>query len=430
MIKKFIISWLIYWGMIALLPVHSSYPAVLSAISLQLFFVILVLLGYLVPSLVYKPQRLPTVSGAWILSARHIVYLAIWLSAVGFTAMLYDKIKIQGINYMDGLAFAREQWRVIGVERDGKASSIWSAFGYLLGSSYYIALVLLFVQPKSFRDSERISLVCIIFFFVLANSIITGGRSNFMLLFAFTIASFGAREGASFRLLFPNWRQLRVILLLVFFALCYLAYIFISRAEASDLPISWYVENFLPYMGLEFDGWYIKVSQIGWIAEIGHITILLFGYLTHSLATFAAILDHPTEDKIMIFGNIAALLYKLGFTQNPDTDWFLAGRFPSVPGAIWHQFGLFGFIFFSFTLGVVGFITTAWTSSLRGRRGLLPLGLYTMVATTLLLTPYVFAPDFLNFTFVAISFIILSFMKWAHYFLKNSFSRRNYRPAF
>lgn len=430
MIKKFIISWLIYWGMIALLPVHSSYPAVLSAISLQLFFVILVLLGYLVPSLVYKPQHLPTVSGAWIFSARHIIYWALWLSAIGFAAMLYDKIKIQGINYMDGLAFAREQWRLIGEERDGKASSIWSALGYLLGSSYYIALVLLFVEPMSFRDGERISLVCIIFLLVLANSLITGGRSNFMLLFAFAIASFGAREGASLRLLFPNWRQLRVILLLVFFALFYLAYIFISRAEASDLPISWYVENFLPYMGLEFDGWYIKVSQIEWIAEIGHIMILMFGYLTHSLATFAAILDHPTEDKIMIFGNIAALLYKLGFTQNPDTDWFLAGRFSSVPGAIWHQFGLIGFIFLSFILGVVGFITTAWTSSLRGRRGLLPLGLYTMVATTLLLTPYVFAPDILSFTFVLISFIILSSMKWAHYFLKRSFSIRNYRTTF
>jgi hypothetical protein len=425
MLKSFIASWLIYWGLVAALPVHSTYPAVFAAVSLQIFFVALVILGYLVPSQVYRPNRLPDVSGVWIVSGRLIAYWAMWLSAIGFLSLLYDKVHIQGINYMDGLALAREQWRETGVEREGRASSIWSALGYLLGSSYFIALVLLFVQPKSFRDGERISLVCLVFVLVLVNSIITGGRSNFMLLFAFAIASFGARKNASLRAIFPNWRQLRVIFLLAFLVLFYLIYIFISRSQASDLPMSWYVEKFLPYMGLEFDSWYLFISANTWVAEIGHTIILMVGYLTHSLATLAAILDYPTEDKIMVFGNIAALLYKLGLAGNPDTDWFLAGRFPSVPGAIWHQFGLIGFVAFSLMLGVVSFLTTAWASSLRGRHALLPLGLYTMVSSTLLLTPYVFAPDFLSFTFVIIAFIILAFFTWVHLFMKRLVLVRN-----
>ena len=58
---------------------------------------------------------------------------------VDLAALTYDKLFIQKIDYSAGLAFAREEWRQLGEEREGQASSIFSVIGYLLGSSYYVA---------------------------------------------------------------------------------------------------------------------------------------------------------------------------------------------------------------------------------------------------------------------------------------------------
>ena len=41
MLKPFFFSWLIYWGLIFILPVHSLYPSVALAFLLQVVFVIL-----------------------------------------------------------------------------------------------------------------------------------------------------------------------------------------------------------------------------------------------------------------------------------------------------------------------------------------------------------------------------------------------------
>lgn len=410
MIKRFLCSWLIYWCLVAALPVHSVYPAVLDAVLLQMSFVVLVVVGYGFFLSVLGAKRLPNVQSVCVAGARSIAVWAIWLSLIGLIFLLYDKVYIQGIVYSEGLAVAREQWREIGLAREGEASSVWSALGYLVGSCYYVALVVLCVQPKTFSNGERLTFIGLIFMLALANSIITGGRSNFMLLCAFVFAAFGSRRGAGLKSIVPERRHRFIIKIIILTAFAYMVYVFFSRSQASGMSISLYVENFLPYIGLEFDGWYVSLSQNEWIAEVGHTTILVVGYLTHSLATVAAIVDQPVEDKTILFGNFMDLFYKIGLTSKPETDWFLAGRFPSVPGELFHQYGPIGFVLGSLVIGAVAFASSAWASSVRGCRGLLPLGFYTMVSSTLLLTPYVFAPDILSFPFVISAFFILALM--------------------
>jgi hypothetical protein len=410
MLRSFLVSWIIYWCLVAMLPVHSIYPSVFGAILLQVGFVVLVTVGYLTLTSVFGTVRMPDVNGVWLMSAKSIVSWAMLLSLIGFVFLFYDKVFVQEIDFSDGLALAREQWREIGVARDGRASSIWSALGYLVGSCYYVAIFVLFVQPKSFGGLERQIYIAMSFILALANSLITGGRSNFLLLFAFAIAAFGARRGASLKALLPSKRQRRTLKILSAATLFYIVYVFFSRAKATGVQISSYVEGFLPYMGLRFDGWYENISQNEWVAEIGHTTILVVGYLTHSLATVAAILDQPSEDKTILFSNFASLLYKVGLISNPETEWFLAGRFPSFPGLLWHQYGPVGFLVASLVIGAVARICCLWASSSSGRRGILPLGLYALVSTTLLLTPYVSAPDVLSFPFVLSAFIIMALL--------------------
>ena len=406
MLKSFVYSWTIYWGLILLLTVHSIYPSATLAFLLQMTFVALVSVGYLIARLSTLGVRAPDSRTGHIPAARSVVRMSIYLSVFGLLFLVYDKVAIQGIDYSEGLAVAREQWRVIGEEREGTASSIWSALGYLIGSAYYVTIVMLLTQPQSFSARERLGIASTAFIFALLNSVITGGRSNFMLLGVFAVAAMSARRNLSIRLIFPDRRQRRALSAVTFLALAYMVYVFYARAEAGGELVSLYVVNFLPYMGLDFDNWYLQASSNESVATVGNMTILVGGYLSHSLATFAAILDVPQEDKIMLFGNAASILYKLGLTGKPDDGWFLAGRFPSVPGALWHQYGPAGFLLGSVLLGVVAGLTTAWASLASCR--LLTLGMYAMVSATLILTPYVFAPDFLSFPFVFSSFVMLS----------------------
>ncbi len=104
--------------------------------------------------------------------------------------------------------------------------------------------------------------------------------------------------------------------------------------------------------------------------------------------------------------HVADMLNRLGLTDRPDTDWFLSGRLPSTPGALWHQFGLPGFLLGSLCLGVAAALAKVWT--VRAPTKLLPLGIYTMIEIILMLSPAVFAADFLSFPFIACSFVTLA----------------------
>jgi hypothetical protein len=134
--------------------------------------------------------------------------------------------------------------------------------------------------------------------------------------------------------------------------------------------------------------------------------VLALSYLTHSFATMAAIVDAPTEDKHIIFLGAADILYKVGLSSQPDFNWFLSGRFPSLPGALLHEFGWAGLAFGGVVTGATAGGCAVWTA-LHPRR-LLPLGAYTMAGSILLLSPALFAGDLLAFPFVAGSFLMLS----------------------
>jgi hypothetical protein len=413
MIRRFIYIWVGYWLLVLVLPVHSISPSVLEALLLQLSFVGLVVIGYGLGIMQAREVSLPSVCTGGLLSVRILVKVGLFMSMVGLGCLLYDKIYIQGIDYSSGLAVAREQWRILGEEREGRASSMWSVLGYALSCGYYVAAVLAVSQPDRFDGRKRLAVIGTAFLFALCNSVITGGRSNLILIVAVTYAALSARSGLKLGRVFDNRKQRYVLAALSLLAGIYAVYVFYARAKASDEIVFSYVEGFLPYMGLAFDDWYKEAAHL--LGAPGHMTVLVVGYLTHSFATTAAILDVDQEDKIIIFSNVAGILYKFGVIGRPDGDWFLAGRFPSVPGALWHQFGPIGYVVFSFALGVSGAWASMWT---RARpAGLIPMAAYVLVAATLFLTPFTFAPDFMSFSSVAVAFCILAIVGAGHRYL-------------
>jgi hypothetical protein len=406
-IRGFLYSWLAYWAVVLLLPVHSIYPNVLAAFLLQLVFTMLVLLGYVLASPGLREIVMPLPSEGEMYFTRRLIKLSFWMSLAGFLMLLFDKIYIQHIDYTHGLAVAREQWRDLGEAREGRASSIWSILGYPLGSAYYVSAVLVITQATVLSARERLRAIGAALLFALANSVITGGRSNFLLLAIISLAALSARRGLRIRDIFSTRGQRRFMTAAVVLSGIYIVFIFVGRARSGDQLAYDYVVNFLPWMGVAFDHWYVVSVSQGWIGTVGHMTVLTLGYLSHSFATTAAIMDAPHEDdKVIIFRNFAEILFKFGLISRPDMDWFLVGKFPSVPGALWHQFGAVGFAIGSLLLGVVASWTSMWAAG--SPRHLLPLGMYVFVGATLFLTPYVCAADLLSFPSVVVAVVVLA----------------------
>lgn len=413
MAKHFLGVWLIYWIVILLLPVHSIYPATAEAFGLQCAFVALVLISYTLTFLILGKKSLPMADGFELPTAPMLVRVALGMSVIGVFFLIYDKIYIQGIDYTEGIVAAREEWRRLGEERDGAASSIFSMVGYLLGSGYYVAAVLAVTQVTVLTSRQRVGAILASFILLMVNSAITGGRSNVLLLAVFLSGAMVAKNGLMLKKLFQNQMQRWLLVFTTGLAGAYTLFVFYQRAYASEMTAQHYALEFLPDLGLEIDDWFGHLLNEDVFSSFAAILILAVSYMTHSFSTVAAIIDAPPEDKTLIFLHLSGILSKIGLINAPDGSWFLAGRFPSVPGALWFQFGWFGFTAGGLLIGIMSAVAKTWIALQPAR--LLPLGVFVMVYSFLLLTPLLAAVDFLSFPFVAAAFVLLSFID--RYFL-------------
>lgn len=406
MIKHFLGSWITYWLVVALLPVQSIYPATGAALALQAAFVTLVLLGYGTVAFGAGVARVPAIGRFEIRDSARLVRLGLVMSAAGFAALLYDKMVVQGIDYSVSIAAAREEWRRLGEEREGQASSPFSMVGYLLGSAYFVAVVLAITQPHALSSRQRLHALVASFVLLMANSALTGGRSSILLMIAVVIAALGSRRRTGGYPLFARASHRRWTQLLALVAGAYLLFVFFERARVNDeLPLA-YVLELLPFLGVEALTWYRDLLGNDMLSALSAMLVLTASYITHSFAITAAIIDGPQEDKAVIFLHLWDMLHRLRLAGAPDGDWFLSGRFPSLPGALWHQFGVIGLAIGSVVLGGVCAAAKVW--SVRHPRRLLPLGAFVMADVLLLLSPALFAADLLSYPFIVASFVMLA----------------------
>ncbi|MGR7920569.1 hypothetical protein ACU6RQ_05580 [Zobellella denitrificans] len=411
MIKSFLFIWIGYWLIVLLLPVNSLYPDVHSAFFLQFSFVFFVLLGYFWFEMVQATPKAPV----WGSRVPHDVYLMIkislYLSLVGTLFLLFDKVFVQGIDYSNGVAVAREAWRMEGVAREGRVSSIFSVIGYLLSSGYFVAAILFVLAGKNFHSSVRYKIVLAVFILLMVNSILAGGRSNVLLLGAFVFATITSLKGWSFKGLFAS----RFISMSAFISLAilfsYLLYVFSSRAKMTGVSVVTYVDGFLPYLGLELSPWFSDLVGSGIVSNISSLLVLSASYISHSFTTTAAIIEHGPGEKVIVFLHPMNILYKLNLVAKPDSSWFLAGRFPSLPGALFYQFGIFGFFVFSFLTGFLSGVVKFFHFS--KPESIFFLSLNLMMCVILILSPILLAVDFMSFPFVFLSFFMALLFKYS-----------------
>jgi len=403
MLSRFLWVWIAYWVVVWLLPVSSIYEAKMEAFLLQVVFVLLVFISMLVV-LAASGVRVPPARSIRIPGAESIAWIGLALSVAGFAALLFDKIYIQGVDYSDGISVAREQWRRLGEDRAGQASSWFSAFGYLAGSFYFVSAVLACTQLSTVRSRSRFWLLVLSFVLLMANAVLTGGRSNILLMGAFLLAAVGLYRGIRIREILSRVSQRLLIRVTVLAAVAYTVAVFYFRAEAGGtVALSYYVFSFLPYLGLHPTPDLIDFAERNVFADLGSSLVLALSYLTHSFSTTAAIVEHGVEDKTVVFIHASNLLYKVGLMSAPESDWFLAGRFPSLPGALWLQFGWLGFATTSVVLGVLSALVRVWQVTSPER--LLPMAVSIGIESVLILSPALVAVDVLSFPFVMFAFV-------------------------
>lgn len=409
MLKRFLFIWLVYWFLIAIQPVFSVYDGLFLAFLIQLCFVAILSFAYCASIVLLKPYLWRTKTLPLSLCTRQInsvVRFSFFCSAFGLLSLVIDKFFVQGIDYSAGLSLAREQWRLAGEERGSNISSVFSVFGYLLGSTYFLPLSISMSRVFPFSDRYRFFTILTGFCFLLANSILTGGRSSILLAIGFMSFGFFSSVGVPHRSIFLDKRYIYALISLLAIVVFYILYIFFSRALSTGLALDFYSISFLEFLGLAPKSWFQEFVSNSFAGPLLALLNLSLSYLTHSFSTTAAIAEYTGNQNGAIFGYYISLLSKLGLAT-PRPEWFLSGRFPSLPGSLYLDYGLPGLLLFSLVLG----IASAFFSSIFSLRptSLTLFFVCSLLEAVLLLSPFLFAGDFISFPFLIFGFLILLF---------------------
>lgn len=330
------------------------------------------------------------------------------VSIIGTVFLIFDKVYIQGIDYSKGLAAAREAWRREGLERGGSVSSAYSVIGYLFNSGYFIAAIIFITSGSQLTALNRFLTLILIFILLMLNSVIAGGRSNVLLMAILVSCTVASIRGFSIRELLGR-RLVILLYLAVFLSGFYMLYVFASRANASGMTPVEYVESFGPYLGLRVYDWVFEFNDPSIMMDLLALIILCIGYLTHSLATTAALVTHGTGNEIVVFVHLANIFHKMNLMDAPNVNWLLAGRFPSLPGALYYQFGFYGFVVLSLALG--------WLSSIGQHlyrlkpKSLIFMFINISMFSILITSPLLLVLDFMSYPFIILFLVITVFLK-------------------
>lgn len=410
MLKRFLVVWSLYWLFYLFQPVEAIHTKVEMAWLIQLLFVMIFSCAYIIGASMISAKT-GSLNNAYnqldhLLVGRTIKW-GLWISLLGLCFLVFDKITIQGIDYTQGIAIAREQWRVLGESRDGEISSPFSVLGYLFGGAFFLSLGLTLSRSTQLSDSRRMYYILFGFTLLMSHSLLTGGRSSLLLALGFLSFGYFSSKYVRFPPLWSSYLYKMMLLSILLFAGLYILFVFYSRATMSGVDLAIYSIEFLEWLGLKPSPWFKSFATSSDVGAVFAVLNLAISYLTHSLASTAAILEQHQESGLAIFMYLISIGAKLGLLD-PPAEWFLAGRFPSLPGALYMQWGLWGMLFATLILGTVsGFASSLFE---RRRKSITIFLMCACLESVVLLSPFVFAGDLLFFPFILLGGLIVIFM--------------------
>jgi hypothetical protein len=409
----FAATWLGYFLLLALLPVRYVSPELTPALIILAIYVATSLGFALVLRTVLEGRAIPLAARLHqppplsCEEADHLVIGGLLASAIGIVLIAYVRISVQGIDFTQGLAVARELWRNEGEERSGIASPL-SIPGYGLGFFFLASTFIAHLHWEQLRPLTRRLLVTSCLLFVAGYSVLTGGRS-ILLLQLISVLSAGAVRRAQGRLAFPGrfWRMAISGVAVFLATIGYVLYVFSDRAAAGGVTADFYAEGAVAFMGgVPTDGFHGLALLPEPLDSLSYFAVVTGGYVTHSAGTLASVMEYTTHGGVTVFTGAQLLLARLGLLQPVDEDWALSGAFLSLPGAFWYQFGLQGVMAAALVCGGSLAVTSRFVA--RGVGGGLTVAFAAVSLIVAFASPLIFAPDALAFPFMVLGYFGLT----------------------
>lgn len=398
----FVAVWAGYFILLAMPGMDSAYENFGLAVTYEVMFVAVaaVPLFFLLST---RPTTFRTqANGSAVLAA-----IGICLSLLAVSSLFVDKL-LSGINYSDGLCLARYQMNALGEQRAGGISSPFSVIGHLFSYSFFVSTGVVLTRPVSrtlFWTVILTAFVCL-----MALSIVASSRSTILLFCAFVGGFLCIRIMAGS---LPRVKLIDAALAAVVLLGCawFVVGVFDCRAKASGLTTAEYAEDFAPFLGAKINPATPPASDTpvsegpsmppAPVASGGLSMVIL--YAVHSAYTFAWIISEPEGGNILL-GAPRLLLAKVGIGSGVES-WGLSGRFPSLPGALYHDFNLVGMILGALALGVGVWVATRILG--RWPNSVVALGVVAAAAATLIISPLHFVGEIIAFPFIMLSFLVV-----------------------
>jgi hypothetical protein len=338
----------------------------------------------------------------------HIVIVGLLAASVGTLLIAYVRIAVQGINYTQGLAIARELWREANSARDGVSSPL-SIPGYALGFYFLASSFIAHLHWEQLSRRVRRAVIAGTLAFVAGYAVLTGGRSV-LLTQIISILGAAAIRSAQHRRAFPG-RFSRMVLFnttALVAAVAYALFIFSQRAARTfGVTPEMYVRAAIAFMGASTTEGFVRLSI--WpqpLATAASFATLAGAYLTHSAGTLASVMEYSSHHGITVFGGAWDLLSRLNLAAPVSDQGALAGAFLSLPGAFWYQFGMPGVLAAAVASGVC--LGVVCRSIRLARGGGISVGFAAVSLITAMNSPLIFAPDSLAFPFMILGYIGLA----------------------
>ncbi len=397
----FLSIWGIYYAILFLVGFESIYGNLDRAVLFQAIFILLTLLACAClssPSIRIKHSRI---------NSNFIIYAGITLSIIGIACLLTDKIII-GIDYTKDICSARYQMNNLAQNREG-IRSIYSFLGNLLSTSFFVSMGAIITQNVTRKTFYCVS--CTSFICLMSLSFVTSSRTTIMLFGAFVLAFMCIRFRIGRKL--PRLRLSDITFAIIMLALAgaYITQVFDCRARNSNMTSEQYEQSFAEFLGSAQTTSHTRLH-----GALG-VTAL---YFVHSAYTFSGIISQEERTGKVLFSYARNLLQKVGITQQPRDSWAFAGKFPSLPGSLYYDFGFLGMIVGSILLGFAIW-GTGWLL-IKYPNNTMTIGLASTLYVVILLSPLVFAGDILAAPFILFSFIVI----WLADYLLNMFVFNKY----
>ena len=322
------------------------------------------------------------------------------LPIIGIILVSYDRIITRGINYSEGLRYARYAWL------DTSGGNVLGILGNLLIPFSYVGIFFIILYSTSVSKKLQVFLIISIFFGVIGHAALNGGRSNLLLAIIMIIISMIFKKKQRNKTLYKDYLTKTKIFLLGIIATTYIWYITSLSASMGGTGIGELLqEGIVALYGIPNQAFFSNEHS-----SLIYFLIYFLSYLFHGQWTAEisySLIDRGGNYSIPPIIGILANKFNLGKITEGQTYFGDTGAFISLPGGFYYDYGFFGLILLSIFLG--NLLGVAFVLINKSKRiGGLQTVFIMSILYILFMSPIIAAYGLSYFSFIMYAFLMLS----------------------